>query len=68
MNTNPAYTVSTPPDRQDINNAGYITMTGGGDTDADDYDVINDDYYTDILNNQNVKMTQNPAYVLQEDC
>ena len=66
MDTNPAYSASTPPGRQNINNTSYITMTGGGDTGADDYDVINDDYYTDILNDQNVKMTQNPVYILQE--
>jgi len=52
--------------RQDINNMAYtpcITMTGGGHANTDDYEVINDDYYTNILNDQNVKITQNPAYV-----
>ncbi|XP_065918231.1 laminin subunit beta-1-like isoform X1 [Dysidea avara] len=66
MDTNPAYAASTPPGQQNISNTSYIIMTGGEGTGTDDYDVINDDYYTDIQNDRNVKMTQNPAYILQE--
>jgi len=64
MDTNPAYQASAF-DRQNINNALYASVTGKEDTGI--YDDINDDYYTDILSGQNVKMTQNPAYTLQED-
>ena len=62
MDANPAYPASIPG-TQSIKNPLYIT-TGGEDH---DYDAINDDYYTVIINDQNVRMTQNPACNVQED-
>ena len=60
MDTNPSYAMS--PDRQSINSALYITITEGEDTGAHEYDVIHDGYSTNVQNNQNVIMTENPAY------
>jgi len=61
MDTNPAYAVSTAGTVKMEDNTAYQTMTtnpggrGGGA-------VSGVDYYDDIIDDQNVKMTQNSAY------
>ena len=65
MDTNSSYAMS--PDRQSINSALYITITEGEDTGAHEYDVvIHDGYSTNVQNDQNVIMTENPAYALHK--
>jgi len=62
MDTNPAYAVSTAGTIKMEDNPAYQTMTtnprGGGAVSGVNY------YYEDIINDQNVKMTQNPAYAV----
>ena len=60
MDTNPAYVVSTAGTVKMEDNPAYQIMTtnpgGGGGAGSG----VN--YYEDVIINQNVKMTQNPAY------
>jgi len=60
MDTNPAYAVTSAINMED--NPAYQTMTtnpgGGGGAGSG----VN--YYEDIINDRNVKMTQNPAYAV----
>ena len=60
MDTNPAYVVTNAINMED--NPVHQTMTtnpgGGGGTGSG----VN--YYEDIINDRNVKMTQNPAYAV----
>ena len=62
MDTNPAYAVSTAGTVKVEDNPAYQTMTtnpgGGGGAGREIY------YYEDIINDRNVKMTQNPAYTV----
>jgi len=62
MDTNPAYAVSTTGAVKMENNPAYETVAtnpvGGGGAGSE----VN--YYEDIINDQNVKMTQNPAYAV----
>ena len=63
MNTNPAYAVSTAGTVKMEDNPAYQTMTtnpGGGGGGAG----IGGSYYEDIIDDRNVKMTQNPAYTV----
>ena len=60
MDTNPAYAVSTTGTVKMEDNPAYQTMTtnsGGGAG----YEC---NYYEDVIFDQNVKMTQNPAYAV----
>jgi len=60
METNPAYAVSIAGTIKMEDNPAYRTMTtnpgGGGGAVSGVY------YYDDIIDDRNVKMTQNPAY------
>ncbi|XP_065912153.1 uncharacterized protein [Dysidea avara] len=60
MDTNPAYAVSTAGTVKMEGNPAYQTMTTnpGGGVGRELY------YYEDIINDRNVKMTQNPAYAV----
>jgi len=62
MDTNPAYAVSTAGTVKMEDNPAYQTMTtnpgGGGGAGSG----VN--YYEDITDERNVKMTQNPAYAM----
>jgi len=62
MDTNPAYAVSTAGTIKMEDNPAYKTMTAnhGGRGEAGS----RVSYYEDIINDQNVKMTQNPAYAV----
>ena len=62
IDTNPFYAMSAG--RQIINSALYITMTEGENTGAHEYDVIHDGYGTNVQNDQNVNMTENPCCIL----
>jgi len=62
MDTNPAYALSTAGTIKMEDNPAYQTMTsnpgGGGGAGSG----VN--YYEDIINDRNVKITQNPAYAV----
>ena len=60
MDTNPAYAVSTAGTVKMEGNPAYQTTTTnpGGGAGRGLY------YYEDIINDRNVKMTQNPAYAV----
>jgi len=61
MDTNPAYAVSTGGTVKIEDNPAYETMTANPGRGEDSSGIK---YYEDIIRDQNVKMTQNPAYAV----